>query len=127
MKKLLLVLPFAVLTACDEHVAYPGQLEHQAAEAATTAPTPVDSILLTNAASVNGGKFTVVGDVKATVAKATVFHPSPTAEQAEKKLRIEAAKLNADAVTNVKIGATEICPFSWGCRHATGTAVQFTQ
>ncbi len=127
MKTILALFSALALAACAESTAYPSQLEKQAAEVSSTRATPVTDIALTRAASINGGRYAVLGDVKATVGKVTAFHPAPTVAETEKKLRIEAGKLGADAVIGVTVTDVEICPFSWGCRHASGTAVQFTQ
>ncbi|KIC12071.1 hypothetical protein RA19_05135 [Leisingera sp. ANG-M1] len=101
-------------------------MDKQAQAAAQTAATPVDQITLERGATINGGSFQVLGAVKTSVGKATAFHPAPTVAQAEQKLRIEAAKLGADAVINTEIGEVGVCALSWGCRSATGTAVKLT-
>ncbi|WP_157891236.1 hypothetical protein [Phaeobacter porticola] len=88
--------------------------------------TPVNEIKLVSSATVNGGNFTSLPPLKTTVAKVTAFHPAPTVAQAQQKLRIEAAKVGADAVIGVNVTGIQVCPLSWGCRHATGTPVKFT-
>ncbi|ATG46797.1 hypothetical protein CEW89_04020 [Celeribacter ethanolicus] len=123
MKKRFLPLPLLLLTACVEPMAYPGQLDKQAAVAAQSSATPVDQIALTQAATINGGRYKELGQIEASVGKVTAFHPTPSVADAEKKLRIEAAELGADAVINAKIGAPHICPLSWSCRDVSGTAV----
>lgn len=127
MKKIAFLLPALALAACAETSAYPGQLEGQAAAVSAARATPIESIRLSAADTINDGRYTVLGDVKATVGKATAFHSAPSVAQVEQKLRIEAGKLGADAVIGVSTTGVEICPFSWGCRHATGTAVKLTQ
>lgn len=126
MKKIFLPLPLLLLTACVEPMAYPGQLDKQAAAAAQNSATPVDQIALTEAASINGGRYTELGPIVASVGKPTVFHPTPTVADAEQKLRIEAAELGADAVINTKISAPHVCPLSWSCRDVSGTAVSLS-
>jgi uncharacterized protein YbjQ (UPF0145 family) len=126
MKKTILALPLLALTACADEFSYPAQLDKQTQAAAQTAVTPVGQIALERGATVNGGNFQVLGAVKTSVGKPTAFHPAPTVAQAEQKLRIEAAKLGADAVINTEIGEIGVCPFSWGCRNASGTAVKLT-
>ena len=126
MKKTLSVLALLALSACGDIQTYPAQIEKQASAVAETAATPVDQIAISADSKIAGRTFTTVGPIKGTVAKVTAFHPAPTVEQGEQKLRVEAAELGADAVINAKIGAVEICPLSWGCRHVSGTAVKFT-
>ena len=126
MKKTFAILALFALSACADSVTYPAQLEQQAASVAETRVTPLDQIAISGESTINGGKFVAVGQIASTVAKVTAFHPAPTVQQGEQKLRIEAAELNADAVINAFIGAVEICPLSWGCRHVSGTAIKFT-
>ncbi|MEX0303621.1 MAG: hypothetical protein AB3N24_14480 [Leisingera sp.] len=126
MKKMFLVLPFLALAACGDDFSYPSQLEKQSQEAGQAAATPVDQITLVRGDTINGGQFQVLSTVNTSVGKLTAFHPAPTVADAEQKLRIEAAKLGADAVINAKIGEVGICPLSWGCRQASGTAVKLT-
>ena len=77
-------------------------------------------------ASVNGGNFTVLGEISTSVGKATVFGKTPTYADGEQKLRIEAAEMGADAVINASISDVTICALSWGCRNISGTAVKFS-
>ncbi|MCF6433074.1 MULTISPECIES: hypothetical protein [unclassified Leisingera] len=126
MKKIVLLLPLLALAACGDEFSYPSQLEKQSQTAAQAAATPVDQITLERGASINGGNFQVLGPVKTSVGKPTAFHPAPTVADAEKKLRIEAAKLGADAVINAEVGNVGVCPLSWGCRAASGTAVKLS-
>ena len=124
--KPLLALPLLALVACGDAMTYPMELEPEAATAAGTSGTPVDEITLTDEDTINGGRFTVLGPVEATIGKLTAFHPSPTVAQAEQKIRIEAAELGADAVINMRIEDVRICALSWGCRQASGTAVKYS-
>ncbi len=126
MKRIFAIGAVLALSACGDAMTYTGSLEDQAAAAAATASTPVDQIQIVAADTVNGGNFTVLGDVKANVGKLTAFHPNPTEDDARAKLRIEAAELGADAVINAVIGDVGVCALSWGCRVSTGTAVKFT-
>ena len=112
------------VSACGDAMTYPAQIDNQAGKAeATTASTPVNAVVVTQADTINGGAFTVVGNVNATVGKVTAFHADPTVAQAEQKLRVEAAELGADAVINAEISDVTICALSWGCRKVSGTAV----
>jgi hypothetical protein len=124
MKRVLFALPLLALAACDGKTAYPSQVEKQAAELQASSNIPVGQIPVSSADTINGGKFQIVAPVEATVAKVSAFHPNPTVEQAQQKLRVEAAELGADAVINAQIGNVQVCPFSWACRVSTGTAVK---
>jgi|GEM_PF-3162721 len=125
MKKLFVVASLLALTACGDAITYPGQLEGQTSDVSQTATTPVDQIQLFESATADGRQFEEIGSVSASVGKPTAFHPSPTVQQAEQKLRIEAAELGADAIVNTSISNVTICALSWGCRNANGTAVRF--
>jgi len=116
-----------VLSACGDAMTYPATIEKQSETLATTAPTPVEQIQLTDGSDLNNGRFEVVGPVKATIGKVTAFHPQPTVAQGEQKLRVEAAELGADGVINAKVSDVTICALSWGCRILSGTAVKFTK
>jgi len=54
-----------------------------------------------------------------------LFHADPTKEMVNKKLKEEAAKLGADAVTHVRYGTVGISMMSWGRLDGKGRAVQF--
>ncbi|MGR3760615.1 hypothetical protein ACUXV3_10860 [Roseobacteraceae bacterium NS-SX3] len=125
MKRIFLIIPFLALSACGDAMTYPAELDKEAQAATRAAATPVGEIAVVPGSTINGGQFTVVGPVEATVGKLTAFHPAPTVAQSEQKLRIEAAELGADAVINAEIGEVGICALSWGCRVSTGTAVKF--
>lgn len=69
--------------------------------------------------------YTVLGDLSVTVNKTTVFHADPTKEMVNDKLKAEAAKLGADAVTHVRYGSVGVSMMSWGSLDGKGRAVQF--
>lgn len=69
--------------------------------------------------------YTVVGQVKAGVRKATVFSKSPDQKKIYKELWERAEKLGADAVINASYGEAHVTAFSWGKSNATGTAIKF--
>lgn len=69
--------------------------------------------------------YTVVGEVKAGVRKATVFSKSPDQKKIYKELWERAEKLGADAVINAAYGEAHVTAFSWGKSNATGTAIKF--
>ncbi|MCW6536018.1 YbjQ family protein [Sphingomonas lycopersici] len=70
--------------------------------------------------------YTVVGEVKAGVRKATVFSKEASQAKIYRELWERAEKLGADAVVNAKYGDSHVSAFSWGKTNATGTAVKFT-
>ena len=106
---------------------YPTELEPEAEAAAVTAAPPVAEIRLNDEGTINGGRFTIVSPVEATMGKLTAFHPAPTVAQVEQNIRIEAAEQGADAVINMRIEDVRVCALSWGCRQASGTAVKYTR
>jgi hypothetical protein len=67
-----------------------------------------------------------LGDLSVTVNKTTIFHPEPTKEMVDSKLKEEAAKLGADAVIYVRYGTVGISALSWGSLDGKGRAIQFT-
>lgn len=69
--------------------------------------------------------YTVLGDISVTVNKTTIFHSDPTKDMVNEKLKEEAAKLGADAVTHVRYGTVGISMMSWGSLDGKGRAVQF--
>lgn len=70
--------------------------------------------------------YTVIGEVKAGVRKATVFSKEASQEKIYKELWERAEKMGADAVINAKYGDSHVSAFSWGKTNATGTAIKFT-
>ena len=70
--------------------------------------------------------YTVVGEVKAGVRKATIFSKEASQAKIYKELWERAEKMGADAVINAKYGDSHVSVMSWGKTNATGTAVKFT-
>ena len=71
--------------------------------------------------------YTVLGDVKAGVRKATVFSKEPSQVKIYRELWERAEKLGADAVVKVTYGDSHVSAFSWGKTNATGIAVRFNK
>lgn len=69
--------------------------------------------------------YTVLGEVKAGVRKATVFSKSPSQKKIYRELWERAEKLGADAVINANYGDAHMTVMSWGKTNATGTAIKF--
>lgn len=70
-------------------------------------------------------KYLSLGDITATVNKTTIFHPEPTKELVNVKLREKAAELGADAVIFVRYGNGGISLMSWGSLEGKGRAIKF--
>lgn len=70
--------------------------------------------------------YTVMGEVKAGVRKATVFSKEASQGKIYRELWERAEKMGADAVINAKYGDSHMSVVSWGKTNATGTAVKFT-
>lgn len=70
--------------------------------------------------------YTVIGEVKAGVRKATVFSKEASQAKIYRELWERAEKMGADAVINAKYGDSHVSAFSWGKTNATGTAIRFT-
>ncbi|MBI5753054.1 MAG: hypothetical protein HZA59_13070 [Hydrogenophilales bacterium] len=85
-----------------------------------------EKILLTEG-DISDRPYAVLGDISVTVNKTTIFHAEPTREMVNDKLREEAAKLGADAVTHVRYGTVGISLMSWGSLDGKGRAVSFTR
>lgn len=89
-----------------------------------TKQTSPERIMLTDG-DISDRPYIVLGDVSVTVNKTTIFHADPTKEMVNEKLKEEAAKLGADAVTHVRYGTVGISLMSWGSLDGKGRAVQF--
>ena len=69
--------------------------------------------------------YTVVGEVKAGVRKATIFSKAPDQGKVYRELWERAKKLGADAVIKASYGDPHVTAFSWGSVSATGVAIKF--
>lgn len=119
-KTILALTAVLTLTACETWETTSLDTETKKVE---VQPATADSVVLTSAAF-DESKDTKLGDLKVTVNKTTAFHPAPTVEAVEAKLREDAAKLGATRVVNVEISDVEVTPLSWGTRTGTGVAVK---
>lgn len=70
--------------------------------------------------------YTVLGEVKAGVRKATIFSKEASQEKIYRELWERAEKLGADAVINATYGDSHVTALSWGKTNASGTAIKFT-
>ena len=89
-------------------------------------PKRAHEIRLTES-DISDRSYSSLGDISVTVNKTTVFHPSPTREMVNQKLREEAAKLGADAVILVRYGTVGVSFMSWGSLEGKGRAIKFDQ
>ena len=77
------------------------------------------------AGDVTDRPYRVLGEVRASVRKATVFSRSPSQAHVYRELWERAERLGADAVVHAAYGEAHITALSWGARTATGQAVKF--
>jgi len=71
--------------------------------------------------------YTVLGEVKAGVRKATIFSKEASQAKIYRELWERAEKLGADAVINATYGDSHVTALSWGKTNASGTAIKFTE
>ncbi|BBD98835.1 hypothetical protein SAMIE_1023360 [Sphingobium amiense] len=69
--------------------------------------------------------YTVIGEVKAGVRKATIFSKAPSQEKIYRELWERGEKLGADAVIKAQYGDAHVTALSWGSSSATGVAIKF--
>ncbi len=127
-----------VLAACSSYsstsVSTPGQQEVRSTETdPTAAPAKVESdrpatspskVVITKD-DITDRPYEVIGDIKVTVNKTTIFNADPTPEMVDERLREKAAELGADAVILVRYGSVGISLLSWGSLNGQGRAVFF--
>jgi hypothetical protein len=77
------------------------------------------------AGDVTDRPYRVLGEVRASVRKATVFSRSPSQAHVYRELWERAERMGADAVVHAAYGEAHITALSWGARTATGQAVKF--
>ncbi|WP_231731274.1 MULTISPECIES: heavy metal-binding domain-containing protein [Sphingomonas] len=71
--------------------------------------------------------YTVIGEVKAKVRKATIFSKEASQKKIYRELWERGEKLGADAVINARYGDSHVTALSWGSTTATGTAIKFNK
>lgn len=72
-------------------------------------------------------KYSVLAELSVDVNKTTLFHPDPTKEAVNEKLKEEASKIGADAVVFVRYGTVGISMVSWGSLNGKGRAIKFVK
>ena len=70
--------------------------------------------------------YTVIGEVKAGIRKATIFSKEASQKKIYNELWERAEKLGADAVIKAQYGDSHVSAMSWGKTNATGVAIKFT-
>lgn len=102
-----------------------------AQEPAGPPPAPVTYAQIRNlhppvtAGDVTDRPYRVLGEVRASVRKATVFSRAPSQAHVYRELWERAERLQADAVVNARYGDSHITAMSWGARSASGQAIKF--
>jgi hypothetical protein len=89
-------------------------------------PTVAENILLSEQDEVVK-KYVALGDITVNVNKTTIFHPNPTKDLVDLKLREKAATLGADAVILVRYGNGGVSLMSWGSLEGKGRAIKYQQ
>ena len=69
--------------------------------------------------------YEVLGEVKTSVRKATIFSKAPSQDKIYRELWERGEKLGADAVIKAQYGDAHVTLMSWGASGATGVAVKF--
>jgi hypothetical protein len=108
----------AMLGACATSPASPQPA------AAGRAPTPVDKIEITEG-YVSDRPYKSLGEVSVRVDKLRNLNFSPTRAMVDERLRVEAAKLGADAVIQVRYRDVGVTWSTWGHLDGRGRAVVF--
>jgi len=121
LKVFMAALLVAGLAACSHRsgasVERSGEVGHRGARAA--------SQIIVTAEDITDRKYRTLGDITASASKVTIFNSDPTEEMINEELRVEAAKLGADAVVLVRYGTVGLSAFSWGTLEGKGRAIAF--
>ena len=126
------IAAFATITLTGCATWSTSSVDNSSADIKTTSTTPPaqakspSQIMITDSDVVDR-RYASLGDISVTVNKTTIFHPEPTRELVNDKLREKAAELGADAVILVRYGNGGISLMSWGSLEGKGRAVKFAQ
>lgn len=85
---------------------------------------PLDSIRITEGNIVDK-RYALLGDIAVNVNKTTAFHPNPTTEMVNDRLKEKAHELGADAVIFVRYGKVGMGLLSWGSLEGKGRAIRY--
>jgi uncharacterized protein YbjQ (UPF0145 family) len=116
--------PGAQIATVDKPAAKPDRNRRKSTQREKIDPAALAAITVTEN-DITDRPYDVVGDIKVTVNKTTIFNKDPTHEQVDDKLRDEAAKVGANAVILVRYGTVGIGLVSWGSLDGQGRAVKF--
>jgi uncharacterized protein YbjQ (UPF0145 family) len=116
------VLVFAA--GCESHRTY-NVVKPTLDSASVTAVDPAGVEILQT--TILDRDYQELGKLIITVSKTTLFDPDPTRAQVDEQLRLEAAKLGADAVIGVTYDGPKLGFASWAVMDGTGTAVKFSE
>lgn len=120
-----LAVAVLVLTAgCESHRTY-NVVKPTGDPASVTAVDPAGVEILQTTPS--DRDYQELGRLIITVSKTTAFDPDPTRAQVDEQLRLEAAKLGADAVIGVAYDGPKLGFASWAVMDGTGTAVKYSE
>jgi len=114
--KTIAVAVAAILAATSGNAAQPANTFKMVNEAVGLPVFPYD---------ITDRPYTVIGEVKAGVRKATIFSAEASQNKIYAELWERAEKLGADAVVKASYGDSHVSAFSWGKSNATGIAVKF--
>ena len=129
MKKILTVCCVAALTGCATWSTSNVDTRQVAANASvqtTNSKITADKVKITDGDLVDT-KYVPLGDLTVSVNKTTIFHPNPTPQLVNDKLREKAAEMGADAVIFVRYGDGGVSLFSWGSLEGKGRAVRYVK
>jgi len=101
------------------------QVDRSTAESTTSLAAKSPEEIKVYETDVAGRRYESVGDLNVTVNKTTIFHPNPTREMVEAKLKEKAAELGADAVIFATYGNVGVSFMSWGSLDGRGRAIRF--
>lgn len=71
--------------------------------------------------------YKVLGEIKTSVRKATIFSKAPSQDKIYRELWERGQKMGADAVIKAGYGDAHVTALSWGASTATGIAVKFLE
>jgi len=125
MRPIAIAATAVLVTGCATWSTSRVDQKNMSQSAPVAAVTPASVVLTTE--DITERSYTSLGDIWTTVNKTTVFHPNPTKEMVNEKLKEEAAKLGADAVILVRYGEVGMGLFSWGSLEGRGRAIRFTR
>lgn len=116
MRKLIFAVALAALpSSMSAAVAAPDQ----------SSPTSVSAGVPVYPYDITDRPYKVLGEVKASVRKATIFSKAPNQDKIYRELWERGKKLGADAVIKAQYGDAHVTALSWGASSATGIAIKF--